>query len=284
MSRKRLPHWLKRAIPEGGKKHSVQSVLHDNRLPTVCEEAKCPNRAGCYGQGTATFLLMGDRCTRSCRFCSVTSATPESLPGSEPEALSNAVADMGLQYVVLTSVTRDDLPDGGAGHIQRCVEVVKAAHPHVKIEVLVPDFQGSDDSLERVLSSPIDVFNHNMEMPERLYATLRPKADYKQSLRILSQAKCKETVPVKTGFMVGLGETCEEVYELLQHIAETGTDIVTIGQYLQPSKEQVLVDRFVTPDEFDAYKKYGESIGIGHVEAGPFVRSSYEAAKIVEKL
>lgn len=284
MSRKRLPHWLKRAIPEGGKKHSVQSVLHDNLLPTVCEEAKCPNRAGCFGQGTATFLLMGDRCTRSCRFCSVTSAEPEALPTGEPEALCKAVGDMGLQYVVLTSVTRDDVSDGGAGHIKKCVEVVKEVHPTVKVEVLVPDFQGSGESLEAVLNSPIDVFNHNVEMPQRLYATLRPKADYRQSLNILSQVKCKDTVPVKTGFMVGLGETNEEVYELLRHIAETGTDIVTIGQYLQPSKEQVPVDRFVTPDEFDAYKKYGESIGIGHVEAGPFVRSSYEAAKIVEKL
>lgn len=284
MSRKRLPLWLKRTIPNSGRKGTVQHVLHDNALPTVCEEAKCPNRANCYSQGTATFLLMGNICTRGCRFCSVATGEPSPLPVDEPEQLCDAVKRMQLSYVVLTSVTRDDLDDGGAGHITRCVEAIKASSPEVKVEALVPDFNGDKESLDVVLASGVDVFNHNVEMPQAYYGQLRAKANYENSLEILRYVKQHSEIPVKTGFMVGLGETKEEVFELLDHIAETGTDIVTIGQYLQPSSEQVEVDRFVTPEEFEAYKKYGESLGIGYVEAGPFVRSSFEASKIVEKI
>lgn len=284
MSRKRLPLWLKRAIPSAGKKNAVEQVLHSSALPTVCEEAKCPNRAGCYQQGTATFLLMGDVCTRGCRFCSVTTGVPINLQQDESRLLAEAVKSMKLSYVVLTSVTRDDLPDGGAEHIARCVQEIKKENPTLKVETLVPDFNGNKEALSIVCKSGIDVFNHNMEMPRRLYGANRPKASYEQSLAILSEVKCKGELPVKTGFMVGLGEEVEEVYELLRDIAETGTDIVTIGQYLQPTEEQVPVVRFVTPDEFESYKKYGESLGISHVESGPFVRSSYEASKIVENI
>lgn len=276
-----MPVWMKRDIPLGGKKSSVEDTLRDSSLHTVCEEAKCPNRAECFCNGTATFLVMGDICTRHCGFCSVKNGELLPLDTEEPARLASAVEKMGLSFVVITSVTRDDLPDGGAGHIAACVMAVKSLPSAPQVEVLIPDFNGSDEALKTVLASGVDVVNHNVEMPRELYGEFRNEADYDQSLELLKRAKLWGSVPVKSGFMVGLGESDEQVYALLDDLAEVGADIVTIGQYLRPSKHQVPVIRYVAPEVFEAYKEYGESIGISHVESGAFVRSSYNAAKIV---
>lgn len=278
-----MPEWMRRAIPTGGAKSSVESTLKTSNLFTVCEEAKCPNRAECFCNGTATFLIMGDICSRHCAFCSVKSGELAPLDADEPRRLAEAVAEMDLAFVVLTSVTRDDLADGGAAHIALCVETIKEMNPAVDIEVLIPDFNGDESALNIVLESGIAVLNHNVEMPSFLYRKFRPEAGYKQSLELLSRAKLWGSVPVKSGFMVGLGESDEDIFALLDDLMETGVNIVTIGQYLRPSKKQAPVKRYVEPEQFEEYKKYGESIGINHIEAGPFVRSSYNAATIINK-
>ncbi len=278
----RLPSWLKRTIPPAGAKSRVAAQLSMQGLSTVCEEARCPNRSECYCDGTATFLLMGDRCTRSCRFCAVSKAAPQPLPADEAERILEAVKALGLRYVVLTSVTRDDLFDGGASHFAGVVRTLKQALPKLGVEVLVPDFNGDPAAQQTIFDSPVDCFNHNVEMVPRLYAALRPEAGYEQSLTLLRRAKAALTIPVKSGIMVGLGERDEEVYALIDALARCSVDILTIGQYLQPSSEQVAVARYVEPALFERYKEYALGAGIGHVEAGPFIRSSYKAAKSVE--
>jgi lipoic acid synthetase len=284
MSRKRLPEWLKRDIPTKGEKGKVESILKKGNLVTVCEEAKCPNRAECYCGGTATFLVMGEVCSRNCAFCSVGKGTPKLPDPEEPAKIAAAIKEMGLSYAVITMVTRDDLKDGGASHIADIVRAVKKEVPEVSVEVLVSDMGGDINSLKTIVDSGVDVFNHNVEMAPSLYKKMRPEGEYSRSLSVLTKVKDMGQVPVKTGFMVGLGETDDEVHSLLKKLKSCGIDIVTIGQYLRPSKSQVEVDRFVTPEQFEEYRMYGESLGIPHVESSPFVRSSYNASKIEKKL
>ncbi len=284
MTRKRLPSWLRRELPRAGRKDEVEHIVTTSSLSTVCEEAKCPNRAECFSGGTATFLIMNDICTRHCRFCSVKKGQPKPLDSTEPKRVLKAVEKMNLAYIVLTSVNRDDLHDGGAAHFAQCVKELKKWNRNLLVETLVPDFGGNEESIKTILLSGIDLFNHNIEMPQRLYPHFRFEAEYQQSLRVLEFAKKEGSVPVKSGCMVGLGEQEEEIYALLDDLRSVKVDIVTIGQYLQPSSRQIAVDRFVTPEEFQRYKEYGEQIGIPHVEAGPFVRSSYNAAKIIERI
>ncbi len=280
----RLPHWLKRDLPPLGESHFVDMTLQKKGIPTVCREARCPNRGECYSNGTATFLIMGEQCSRNCGFCSISHQKPQPLDRDEPTKVAEAVQDLHLDYVVLTMVTRDDIIDGGASHICATVEKIKEYNPATQIEVLVPDFQGNIEQIDQILSSSIDLFNHNIEMPQRLYKRLRGGADYTRSLDILSHAKKSGTTPVKSGFMVGLGENLSERKEILDHLASIDIDIVTIGQYFRPSKEQVQVQEFVEPKLFKELKEYGESLGISHIEAGAFVRSSYNAKKIIAQL
>ena len=279
----RMPQWMRRPIPSGGAKEKVETILSSSKLSTVCDEAACPNRSECFCNGTATFLIMGEICTRHCAYCSVKKGVLEPLDTTEPQRLAQAVAEMKLRYVVITSVTRDDVADGGASHIAECVQAIKNQDSTIDVEVLIPDFKGNKDALSTVLLSGITVLNHNIEMPGYLFKKFRHDGSYENSLTLLRDAHTMSSLPVKSGFMVGLGEEDSDIYELLDILKECGVSIVTIGQYLRPSKQQAPVKRYVTPDEFAAYKKYGESIGIDHVEAGPFVRSSYNAAEIINK-
>jgi lipoyl synthase len=275
--RMRMPSWLKRNIPRGGKKRIVESRLLHGDLHTVCVEASCPNRTECYSRGTATFLLMGTQCTRSCAFCGITHATPQPLDEDEPSRVAEAVCRMGLKYVVMTSVTRDDLVDGGASHFIRTIEAVRGSSPQTKIEILVPDFNGNPAALKAVLDSAPDVFNHNMETVPRLYRLIRPQAMYQRSLDVLRAAAAHNLKPmVKSGLMVGLGEQFDEVVAVIHDLHESGCSIVTIGQYLSPSDANVPVKEFVDPQIFAEYARVGSALGIRCI-AGPFVRSSYMA-------
>ncbi len=278
--RARIPSWLKRPIPCGGKKEKVLAQLSAGRLHTVCQEAKCPNRGECFSRGTATFLIMGDVCTRNCSFCSVSTGTPVALDPEEPMRLSDVVAELGLSYVVITSVTRDDLPDGGASHFALVVSTLKNRNPSLLVEVLIPDFQGNAHSLKTVLDSRPHVLNHNVETVPRLYPRIRPQAIYKRSLELLTQtARYQPDTIIKSGFMVGLGETGDEVISLMHDLYDAGCRLVTIGQYLQPGGRQVEVVNYVEPDQFAAYARIGKQIGFDAVVSGPFVRSSYNASE-----
>jgi lipoic acid synthetase len=259
----------------------VKSILDEGGLHTVCEEARCPNLGECFCSGTATFLILGKICTRNCGFCAVDHGIPAPVDETEPEKVAQAVKKMGIQYVVITSVTRDDLPDGGASLFAKTIRAIRALDPKIKIEVLIPDFQGDPTSLEIVLKESPDVMNHNIETISRLYNQVRPQADYKRSLNLLR--KSKEFYPhffTKSGFMLGLGETQEEVLELLRGLREVGCDFLTIGQYLQPRKDRLPVERFVPPEEFEEYKRIGEVMGFRAVASGPFVRSSFQASQM----
>ncbi|MBM3473135.1 MAG: lipoyl synthase [Armatimonadetes bacterium] len=281
----RLPDWLKVKMGKARLSESTRRLVQDARLHTVCQSAKCPNIGECFGAGTATFLLMGDRCTRNCGFCAVRAGPPEPLDEHEPRRVAETVAEMALDYAVLTSVTRDDLPDGGAGHFAATVCAIKAARPEAQVEVLVPDFQGDETPIRTVLEAAPDVFNHNLETVRRLQAQVRPQAGYETSLGVLRAAhRLAPAIPTKSGLMVGLGETDEEVAEALRDLAEVGVSIVTIGQYLQPSPTHLPVARFVHPDLFARYGQVGESLGLKHVIAGPFVRSSYHAEEAARTL
>jgi lipoyl synthase len=279
--RKRLPLWLKRPIIHASHHNLVVSCLNNGSLHTVCNEAKCPNRAECYSRGTATFLIMGNVCTRSCRFCGISHGPPSLLDPQEGERIARAAIEMKLKYVVITSVTRDDLPDGGAGHFASVISQVRANMGGVTIEVLVPDFNGDLNALDVVLKSGPDVFNHNVETVPRLYPRIRPGADYPRSLKILAEASRRLTGAVtKSGMMVGLGETEEEVREVMKDVRKAGCSLMTIGQYLQPTDRQVIVESFISPDQFKAYEKAGIDLGFERVFAGPFVRSSYRASEM----
>jgi len=280
---KRLPEWLRRPVPHKGESGKIESILADSSLNTVCEEAKCPNRAECYSSGTATFMVMGERCSRSCRFCSVQKGNLVPLNRSELDDIIEAVICLNLKHVVITSVTRDDLSDGGSEYLAEMCRRLKDHLPHLTVEMLVPDFLGNFSAIETVVYSGVDVFAHNIEMVPRLYKSLRPEAQYGRSLEILKKARELSTNPIKTGIMVGLGETNEELFDLLRDIAAVGVDIVTIGQYLQPSPNQVKVHRFVTPAEFEIYRAFGSEIGIPQVVAGPYVRSSYRAIEVLNR-
>ena len=277
------PPWLKKRIPPLRDVEKVRSILNTAGLHTVCEEARCPNLGECFSQGTATFLILGRICTRDCRFCAVERGLPFSPDEDEPEKVAEAVRQMGLQYVVLTSVTRDDLPDGGASHYAKAIRLVRKVDPRIKIEVLIPDFRGQTSSLIQVLEASPDVLNHNIETVRRLYPEVRPQADYGRSLHLLQRSK--EEFPhlvTKSGFMLGLGEEKQEVLDLLEDLRTIQCDLVTIGQYLQPRPERLPVKRYIPPEEFDEYKRRGQAMGFRGIAAGPFVRSSYHASELFE--
>lgn len=278
------PEWLKVTYNEDDVS-SVASLVHDLELNTVCTEAACPNRGECYGQKTATFMVMGQFCTRDCRFCNVTSATPEALDPDEPERVAKAAATLGLKHVVVTQVTRDDLPDGGASHMAETIRSLRAHNPQATIEVLVSDYQGDKAAIDQVIAAGPDVYAHNVEMPRALSEAIRPDADYDRSLMVLQYVKEKAPqLLTKTGFMLGLGETDQDIEELLVDVASVKVDIVTIGQYLQPTERHAELKRYVTPAEFEAYKEMAQAKGIGFVVSTPLVRSSYKAAEAVEAL
>lgn len=256
----------------------VKINLHGAGLHTVCESARCPNISECYSERTATFMILGDTCTRNCRFCSVEKGKPVALKDNEPEAIADTAKRMRLRYVVVTSVTRDDLPDGGALAFKRTAVAIKNTMPYAKIEVLTPDFKGDEYSWNLISESNIDVFAHNIETVPRIYKVVRPDADYERSLKLLNFIhKKRSDVIIKSGLMVGLGEEKDEVKKILVDLRDAGCDIVTIGQYLRPTKHSLEVERYVQEDEYREYKEFGEGIGLNYVFAGPFVRSSYRA-------
>ena len=275
----RKPDWIRARPPTGPGVTRIKQILRDRRLSSVCEEAMCPNLGECFSHGTATFMIMGDICTRRCPFCDVAHGKPESLDPDEPRQLAEAIAEMGLKYVVITSVDRDDLRDGGAAHFAACIASVRELTPQTTVEVLVPDFRGRIAiALETFADRPPDVFNHNLETVPRLYREARPGADYAWSLRLLKEFKARHPdVPTKSGLMLGLGETLDEVGAVMRDLRDHDCDMLTLGQYLQPSRDHLPVARFVPPAEFDALRALGESMGFSNVASGPMVRSSYHA-------
>ena len=283
----RHPEWLRAAMPGGPAYSAMRQLLCRLALTTVCEEARCPNIGECYAEGTATFMILGNSCTRRCAFCAVDHGSPDacSPAGDEPQRLSQAVAELCLRHVVITSVTRDDLDDGGSGHFAACAGLIRQSCPGVRIEVLIPDFGGSAQALETVLRSPVDILNHNIETVPRLYRRVRPQAKYARSIELLRMAKEMDRNAVtKTGMMLGLGEAESDIEPVLRDLVETKVDILTLGQYLRPTMKHLPVDRYVTPGEFARWKEMGEAMGLRHVESGPLVRSSYHAWSQVRKL
>jgi len=273
------PPWLRVRIPVSPRIAELRRKLRNHKLASVCEEASCPNLGECFSNGTATFMIMGDICTRRCPFCDVAHGKPRPLDQDEPAELARAIHDLELTYVVITSVDRDDLKDSGAGHFAACIRETRRLNPEIQVEILVPDFRGRMDiALEILGSTPPDVFNHNLESIPRLYRKVRPGADYAWSLKLLKKFKqLHPDIPTKSGLMLGLGETLEEVREVMRDLRGHDVDMLTLGQYLQPSRHHLPVARFVHPAEFDALRKYGESLGFRHVASGPLVRSSYHA-------
>jgi lipoic acid synthetase len=277
------PRWLKKRLPTGPEYEKIKELVGRDRLHTVCQEAKCPNMWECFSQQTATFLIMGSRCTRDCRFCSVAQGPVAPPDPAEPERVAAAARQMGLGYVVITSVTRDDLVDGGAAFFAETIEAVHRRIPAAKVEVLVPDFQGRAEALQAVLDARPDVLNHNIETVPRLYATVRPQASYRRSLQLLSRVKeYAPGLPIKSGLMLGLGESSEEVRATLKDLIDAGCRILTLGQYLQPSKAHLPVERFVPPEEFEHWRQVAIEIGFSEVASGPFVRSSYHAKELYQ--
>jgi len=275
------PDWIRVKIPASPKINHIKQKLREHKLASVCEEASCPNLGECFSNGTATFMIMGEICTRRCPFCDVAHGKPKPLLENEPTELASAISEMGLSYVVITSVDRDDLKDSGARHFANCISETRRLNPEIQVEVLVPDFRGRMDiALEILKDSPPDVFNHNLETVPRLYKKARPGADYAWSLELLKRYKAlKPTVTTKSGLMLGLGETLDEVKAVMDDLYAHNIDMVTLGQYLQPSKDHLKVERFVHPDEFEELRVYGEKLGFKHVASGPLVRSSYHADK-----
>ena len=273
------PPWLRVRIPVSPRITELRRKLRNHKLASVCEEASCPNLGECFSNGTATFMIMGDICTRRCPFCDVAHGKPRPLDQDEPAELARAIHDLDLTYVVITSVDRDDLKDSGAGHFAACIRETRRLNPDIQVEILVPDFRGRMDiALEILELTPPDVFNHNLESIPRLYRKVRPGADYAWSLRLLKEFKrLHPDIPTKSGLMLGLGETLEEVREVMCDLRGHDVDMLTLGQYLQPSRHHLPVARFVHPAEFDVLREYGESLGFRHVASGPLVRSSYHA-------
>jgi len=277
--RLRKPGWIRAKSPFHPNVKKLKSVLRKQSLHTVCEEAACPNLGECFGKGTATFMIMGDICTRRCPFCDVGHGRPKPLDVDEPKKLADTIQAIALKYVVITSVDRDDLRDGGAAHFVECITKVREKNPEIEIEILVPDFRGRMDVALKIINNyPPDVFNHNLETVPRLYKQCRPGSDYQWSLDLLKRFKEKHKhVPSKSGLMLGLGETIEEVVEVMKDMRAHGVEMLTLGQYLQPSKHHLPVERYVTPEEFDELYKTGMELGFTHVASGPMVRSSYHA-------
>ncbi|TAL27506.1 MAG: lipoyl synthase [Nitrospirae bacterium] len=275
----RLPEWIKVKSFTG--LHNTKSILRNYGLSTVCEEARCPNAGECFSKPTATFMILGSACTRNCSFCSVVSSMPAPPDEDEPERVALAAKEMGLKYVVITSVTRDDLEDGGAGHFAKTIKAVRKHLPETKIEVLTPDFKGNYDALKTVLDSKPDVYNHNVETVPRLYTYVRPQANYATSLKVLKNAKnISPAITTKSGFMVGFGETFNEVINVLKDIKDAGCDTVTIGQYLRPSKKNLPVREYVRPEMFNVYKEIALDLGFRHAASAPLVRSSMNAEEM----
>ena len=275
----RKPAWIRARSPAGPEVQRLKKVLRDKRLHTVCEEASCPNLGECFGHGTATFMIMGDICTRRCPFCDVAHGRPDALDPQEPAHLAETINAMGLRYVVVTSVDRDDLRDGGAAHFVACIQAIRAHNPLTRIEVLVPDFRGRmDRALEILQHAPPDVFNHNLETVPRLYRKVRPGSDYQWSLQLLQRFRAQHVdVPSKSGLMLGVGETFEEVLQVMRDLRDHQVDMLTLGQYLQPSRHHLPVERFLHPDEFEQLRVAGQAMGFSQVASGPMVRSSYHA-------
>jgi lipoyl synthase len=275
----RKPPWIHAKAPTDPKVLKLKALLREQRLHTVCEEAACPNLGECFGHGTATFMIMGDRCTRRCPFCDVAHGRPAPLDPEESARLAKTIALMGISYVVITSVDRDDLRDGGAGHFVACIQAVRERVPGIRIEILVPDFRKRVDRALALLSeAPPDVFNHNLETIPRLYRQVRPGADYTGSLVLIKRFRQQHpTIPTKSGLMLGLGESLEEVKEVLHDLRTHECDMITIGQYLQPSRYHLPVTRFVPPEEFQQLADYGKALGFKNIASGPMVRSSYHA-------
>lgn len=275
----RKPAWIRTTLPSGAGVQRIRRILRERELHSVCEEAQCPNLGECFSHGTATFMIMGDVCTRRCPFCDVAHGRPQPLNPAEPGQLAAAIAEMQLRYVVITSVDRDDLRDGGARHFVDCIQAVRTHTPDTTIEVLVPDFRGRMDvALALFNEAPPDVFNHNLETVPRLYRQARPGSDYAWSLQLLQDFHTQHPeVPTKSGLMLGLGETQEEVEQVMQDLRAHDCQMLTLGQYLQPSRDHLPVERFVSPDEFNALKTLGDAMGFVNVASGPMVRSSYHA-------
>jgi len=277
--RPRLPEWLRVRLPTSDSFAQTRSLLDELKLHTVCESARCPNHWECWSKGTATFMIGGDRCTRACRFCAVTTARPLALDADEPGRVAEATRRMRLRHVVITAVARDDLADGGAEHFRRTIESVRALNPAVVIEVLTPDFNASDSAIETVLSAAPHIFNHNLETVRRLSPAVRSRATYDRSLGVLQQVKsrCAGTIYTKSGLMLGLGETEPEVLTAFSDLRAAGCDVLTLGQYLQPTPRHLPVVEFISPDQFDRYGQRARDMGFVHVASGPRVRSSYHA-------
>ncbi|EKD77093.1 MAG: hypothetical protein ACD_42C00484G0008 [uncultured bacterium] len=275
----RKPDWIRIKLNNSDKVQHIKNILRENKLHTVCEEASCPNLQECFGQGTATFMIMGDKCTRRCAFCAVGHGRPDPLDENEPANLANTVALLKLKYIVITSVDRDDLRDGGASHFSACIKAIRERCPDIKIETLVPDYRGRMDRALIATSTQLpDVFNHNIETTQRLYKQARPGSDYHVSLTLLKTFKERfPSVPTKSGMMLGLGETLAEVKQVLRDLREHKVDRLTLGQYLQPSQYHLPVERYVTPQEFLDHANYAKELGFSNVASGPLVRSSYHA-------
>lgn len=280
------PDWLRIKAPSDPKVMALKNLLREHKLHSVCEEASCPNLSECFSHGTATFMIMGDKCTRRCAFCDVAHGRPDPLDPQEPFNLASALSKMGLKYIVITSVDRDDLRDGGAEHFAQCIQAVREMCPNTKVEVLVPDFRGRMElALEKLSVSLPDVFNHNVETVERLYKGVRPGSDYAWSLRLIKEFKQRfPKIPTKSGLMLGLGETTAEIKQAIKDLREHACDMLTLGQYLQPSRYHAPVDRYVHPDEFAELARFATDLGFENVASGPLVRSSYHADQQVQGL
>jgi len=277
------PSWLKQRLPDGFTCKEVSTLISNAKIHTVCQEAQCPNIWECFSRKTATFMIMGDHCTRNCRFCAV-SHGPKNLPDpEEPVRIAGIVQDLNLDYVVVTSVTRDDLPDGGASFFVRTIEEILQSIPHALVELLIPDFQGNKDALRRIIKVRPDVLNHNIETVPRLYPIVRPEAIYQRSLNLLKQVVVFDsTIITKSGLMLGLGEQPEEILNALKDLLDAGCQLVTVGQYLQPTKAHLPVERYIPPKEFDNWRKIALEMGFSEVVSGPFVRSSYHAKNLYQ--
>lgn len=276
----RLPDYLKRPIIDTEKTKTVRRILKSKCLNTVCEGARCPNKSECYQRNTATFLIMGNICTRNCRYCNIGTARPEPLDIEEPRHVAEAIRDLELKWAVITSVTRDDLEDGGAEHFARCLEEIRNLTPDVQVEILTPDFKGKQKSLDIIIKANPTVFNHNIETTRNVFKTARPQGNYDVSLEVLKYVKENSSIKTKSGLMVGLGESFDDIRNTLQDLRSVGCDILTIGQYIQPSKQHLEVSKFYTLEEFEELKTIAKEVGFKNFQIGPLVRSSYKAAEI----
>lgn len=280
IGRDRKPDWLKVDLPTGETYSFLKKMMRSKSLHTVCEEARCPNIAECWGAGTATFMVMGDTCTRSCGFCNIKTGRPAHLDPDEPMNVAHSIKQMGVKHAVITSVDRDELPDCGAGHFAATIRAVREVNPETQVEVLIPDFKGNLEHLQKVIDARPDVLNHNTETVPSLYRRVRPQARYEWTLSVLGESK-RQGMRTKTGIILGLGETRDELLSTMRDLVEVGVDVLTLGQYLQPTRNHLPVERWVTPEEFEEYRIVGEKMGFDIVESGPLVRSSYHAERHV---